>query len=99
MILVSFFIGLLPFLDNFAHIGGFVIGIVTSVICVPSITFGKWGARRKKIMVCIAIPVYLVMMGGLFFVFYDGLDASNCVVCQAFDCVPLVPGWCDTPTS
>ncbi|QBM89123.1 Rhomboid family protein [Metschnikowia aff. pulcherrima] len=38
-ILVSFVLGLLPGLDNFSHIGGFGMGILTSIVLLPDPSF------------------------------------------------------------
>lgn len=34
-IIISFVLGLLPGMDNFSHIGGFAMGILTSVVLIP----------------------------------------------------------------
>ncbi|KAJ3129894.1 hypothetical protein HK098_007648 [Nowakowskiella sp. JEL0407] len=45
MILIVFFVGTLPSIDNFAHVGGFVVGICLSLVFLPKRhmrTF-RWG--------------------------------------------------------
>ena len=42
---VAFGLGTLPFVDNFAHVGAFVFGVLSSIIFLPYVTFGKWHAR------------------------------------------------------
>ena len=98
VIIFSLAIGILPYIDNFAHIGGFLMGIVSGVICVPSITFGPWDLRRKRILIGICIPLWLVMFGGVFFMLFKGVDLSSCTDCLYIDCVPFAPGWC-TPAN
>lgn len=40
-------VGTLPFVDNFAHIGGLVFGIFAAMAFLPYITFGRWNRIRK----------------------------------------------------
>ncbi len=35
-------VGLLPWFDNWAHIGGFFVGLFASCIFLPQINFGPW---------------------------------------------------------
>ena len=39
-IILALMIGTLPFVNNFANIGGFVFGIPLAIIFLPYITFG-----------------------------------------------------------
>ena len=41
---VMFALGTLPYVDNVAHVGGFVNGILAALIFIPYITFGKFDA-------------------------------------------------------
>jgi membrane associated rhomboid family serine protease len=41
---LAFCIGTFPGIDNFAHLGGFVFGIVSAIVFLPYITFGLVGA-------------------------------------------------------
>ena len=95
-LIVLFFlaVGLLPFIDNFALIGGFFIGILAGIILVPRISFGKWDGRRKKIAVLIAIPLLIVSYFLAFWFFYDGKDTNTCPWCVLIDCIPQGTNWC-----
>ena len=39
-IFIALMVGTLPFVDNFANIGGFLFGIPLAIIFLPYITFG-----------------------------------------------------------
>ena len=39
-------VGTLPFIDNWAHIGGFFFGVLAAIIFLPYLTFGTQGGRR-----------------------------------------------------
>ncbi|KXS18904.1 rhomboid-domain-containing protein [Gonapodya prolifera JEL478] len=97
VVIISLSIGLLPFIDNFAHLGGFFTGILSGLIFMPTITFGKWDKRRKRILMVLAIPAIIVIFVLLFVSFYSGRDA-NCSWCKYLDCIPVM-GWCDDLTS
>ena len=40
-IFIALMVGTLPFVDNFANIGGFLFGIPLAIIFLPYITFGS----------------------------------------------------------
>lgn len=62
LILVGFVVGSLPFVDNMAQLGGFSFGLVSAVIFLPYVAFGKWHARARKLMLLICFPLLLVMV-------------------------------------
>jgi membrane associated rhomboid family serine protease len=57
-ILISFVLGLLPGLDNFAHIGGFVTGLVLGICLLRS-------PDQLRERIGLASPPYTTMSGGL----------------------------------
>ena len=86
-------IGLLPYVDNYAHLGGFATGLISGLILVPTVTFGKWDGRRKKILMIVSVPVLI----GLFFVGFWNFYRRPEVVCEWcgwLDCVPYGSAWC-----
>ncbi|KAF9365536.1 hypothetical protein BGX34_009574 [Mortierella sp. NVP85] len=92
MIIVSFAFGLLPFLDNFAHIGGFVAGILSGLVFMPVVYFSKRDKFIKMGLRFIALPlIILIIVLGLTN-FYKG--ANNCSWCKYLSCLPI-NGWCD----
>lgn len=89
-------IGILPFIDNFMHVGGFLAGILAACIFVPHINFGKWDAIRKKILVIVAIILLLGIYAIAFYTFYDGVETNHCSWCEIIDCIPPGTDWCAT---
>lgn len=87
-------VGLLPFIDNYSHMGSFGMGILTGLIFVPSISFGKWDGRRKKIAMGLSIPVVILLYFGAFYAFIDGKDTNTCKYCSVLDCVPPESSFC-----
>jgi len=92
IILFSLGIGLLRFIDNFAHFGGFITGILTGLIFMPTIIFGKWDLRRKRFLMVISIPILIFMFIWVFKSFYKEGD-SKCNWCKYVTCVPI-GDWC-----
>lgn len=92
-------IGLLPFIDNYSHLGGFLMGILTGLIFVPYISFGKWDGRRKKIALFSAVPIVILCFVAAYWSFYDGKDTNYCKYCSAIDCVPVGSPWCSSGLS
>eukprot|EP00124_Ichthyophonus_hoferi_P003688 Ihof_evm1s336 gene=Ihof_evmTU1s336 len=62
VIFIALFIGTLPWVDNFAHLGGFAFGIFAALVFLPLISFGKWDKRRKIFLISAGSAVLLAMM-------------------------------------
>lgn len=88
-------IGLLPIIDNFCHLGAFLMGILTGLVLVPYISFGVWDGRRKRIAMIAALPIIFFCYFAVFYTFYDNKNTNYCQYCGAFDCVPPNSAWCD----
>jgi membrane associated rhomboid family serine protease len=92
---VSLLVGTLPWVDNFAHIGGFVCGILAAVVFLPYVVFGKWDRRRKLFLILICAPILLLALILAFIIFYTGL-AIDCSWCNYVDCVDYTPDFCSS---
>ena len=94
---ISLALGLFPGIDNFAHIGGLVMGLLFGVI----LTTSPATASKRAILftwlgriVCLvfAIVLYVVFLR----IFYTSSDLSTvCPGCKYLSCLPI-NGWCDT---
>jgi membrane associated rhomboid family serine protease len=97
-IVIALAIGLLPGVDNFAHIGGFIMGIITGFIFLPNLSYGKSAARCRVMTLCACIPLMLILFVVGFIVFYSNVDANGwCEWCANLNCVG--GEWCDQPNS
>jgi len=92
VILFSLGIGLLPYIDNYAHFGGFIMGILTGLIFLPSIIFSKRDLRIKRIMMIISIFLSVGLFVWVFRQFY--VSASQCKWCKYLNCLPI-GDWCE----
>jgi membrane associated rhomboid family serine protease len=93
IIIISLGVGLLKFIDNFAHVGGFITGIFAGLIFMPTIIFGKWDLRRKRFLKVISVPILIGMFVWVFNSFYKQ-ESNTCKWCKYVTCVPFNHG-CD----
>ncbi|KAJ3103689.1 hypothetical protein HDU97_009942 [Phlyctochytrium planicorne] len=92
-ILLSFLIGMLPYIDNFAHIGGFFCGLLAGLIFMPTVHYSKWDGRIKTTLMVISIPVLITIYILLIRGFYTG--QNDCPWCKYLNCIPGMP-WCES---
>eukprot|EP00301_Raphidiophrys_heterophryoidea_P025641 c8653_g1_i1.p1 GENE.c8653_g1_i1~~c8653_g1_i1.p1 ORF type:complete len:443 (-),score=94.17 c8653_g1_i1:408-1700(-) len=96
LISVMLGVGTLPWIDNWAHVGGFIVGVAGGIAFMPYIHFGKWDERRKLLMKVVAMAVLAVgSLSGLV-VFYIAPNPDFCKWCQYVNCVPYKKGMCDS---
>mmetsp|Transcript_20340 Transcript_20340/g.52078 ORF Transcript_20340/g.52078 Transcript_20340/m.52078 type:complete len:132 (-) Transcript_20340:1340-1735(-) len=72
-IIISLALGLLPIVDNYSHIGGFIVGVFSGFIFLKSTRFG----HCQKFLVVLGSFLLLVYMTAGFFVFYQDIDTSG----------------------
>ncbi|KAI9282549.1 rhomboid family-domain-containing protein [Sporodiniella umbellata] len=94
--IISLIIGLFPGLDNFAHLGGFVVGILMGLLIAPKFPMTT---LKTKLLMCAVRFLALVGLIVLFVVtihqLYSVTDPSTiCPNCKYLSCIP-VSNWCD----
>lgn len=89
----AFALGLLPYIDNWGNIGGFVFGVLSALVFLPYITFGRWDAARKRILLVVGI-IGVIMLMILWNVLLYTNSFNNCEWCNSFDCVNVVADFC-----
>jgi len=87
--------GLMPWLDNFQHVGGFIMGILLGSMLlslkVKDPRTKKIQHNRFLILTCAALFIVAVVVG--FSVFYSGVDGNAwCSYCHYISCVQT-PWW------
>lgn len=88
-----FLLGLLPWIDNFAHVFGFVFGFLLSYALLPFVTFGPYDRRRKIVLVWVCLVSAGGMLCALVALFYAA-PAYECTACAYFTCLPFAPDMC-----
>ncbi|ORZ00621.1 rhomboid family-domain-containing protein [Syncephalastrum racemosum] len=96
MTIISLVLGLLPGLDNFCHLGGFVVGLVMGAFLAPmrpgTSVRGKWVTWGVRI---VALVLLIIMFAVTINAFYTATDPSEiCPNCKYLSCLP-VRNWCD----
>ncbi|EGC31949.1 hypothetical protein DICPUDRAFT_49886 [Dictyostelium purpureum] len=94
-IITSFAVGLfLPGVDNYAHFGGFIMGILTGWIFLPSLT-PKRAIGKRLLLLFVAIPLTVGLFVALFIVFYKNISPSEwCYGCKYLTCLEFL-SWCN----
>ena len=82
---VGFLLGSLPYVDNFAQLGGYLFGLVSSIVFLPYVSFGVWHARARLILVAVCIPLLFVMILVSIVMFYT-VQLTDCTWCANFNC-------------
>jgi membrane associated rhomboid family serine protease len=91
---VLFLAGLLPWIDNYAHLFGFITGFLLAYAMLPFVTFGVYGRRRKVAVVWICTVLALVLFVGLILLFYVSPIIQDCEICKYFNCIPITKDFC-----
>jgi len=87
-LIVGIAIGYIPYVDNFAHIGGFLMGLFVGTMLYPVISTTKrhklitWGFRLAAIPVAIILYVLLTRN------FYTSDPYAACSGCRYLSCFP-----------
>jgi len=91
IIILSFAFGLIPGMDNFAHIGGFMTGLAATLAMLPTRGLGWWwkGLRVLGWLATLAVVLTLTLE------FFNGQVGTDvCSWCKYLSCVPI-NGGCD----
>uniref|UniRef100_UPI00358DFAEA inactive rhomboid protein 1-like isoform X2 n=1 Tax=Myxine glutinosa TaxID=7769 RepID=UPI00358DFAEA len=85
--------GLLPWVDNYAHIGGFISGLLLSFVFLPYITFGRLDRYRKRIQIMVALVIFLGLFAALILWFY--IYPIHCPWCEHLTCISFTDDFCE----
>uniref|UniRef100_A0A7N8WNV8 Inactive rhomboid protein n=1 Tax=Mastacembelus armatus TaxID=205130 RepID=A0A7N8WNV8_9TELE len=88
-----FSFGLLPWIDNFAHICGFVSGFFLSFAFLPYISFGRSDMYRKRVQICVFLLIFLGLLSALAVLFY--VYPVKCDWCENLTCIPITDKFCE----
>lgn len=89
-------IGLLPMVDNFAHVGGFVTGILSGIIFMPKCYYSRRDKTVKIILVLVCGPILVGLLLWGLLEFYNMANPSElCPWCTYIDCYPITENWCE----
>ncbi|KAK0506343.1 hypothetical protein EDD18DRAFT_1122984 [Armillaria luteobubalina] len=87
-LLIGVAIGFIPYVDNFAHLGGFLMGLLVGTTFYPVISV----TRRHKLIMwtfrIIAIPIAIILFVVLTRNFYKSDPYAACSWCRYLSCWP-----------
>ncbi|KAI0068438.1 rhomboid-domain-containing protein, partial [Artomyces pyxidatus] len=87
-LVIGIAIGYIPYVDNFAHIGGFVMGVLVGTTFYPVISTTR---RHKLVMFgfrVAAIPLAVILYVVLVRNFYTSDPYAACSGCRYLSCIP-----------
>ncbi|XP_066519419.1 inactive rhomboid protein 2-like isoform X2 [Hoplias malabaricus] len=93
IVLFLFFCGLLPWIDNIAHIFGFLSGMLLSFAFLPYVTFGTFDKLRKRVLILLSLLVYLGLFSSLIVWFY--FYPINWHWLEHLTCLPFTSKFCE----
>ncbi|KAF3687482.1 Inactive rhomboid protein 2 [Channa argus] len=93
IVLFLFLCGLLPWIDNIAHIFGFLSGLLLSFAFLPYVTFGTFDTYRKRILIVVTILAYIGLFSSLIVWFY--IYPINWHWLEHLTCLPFTNKFCE----
>jgi len=94
ILLLLFVLGLLPWVDNYSHLFGFVFGYLLSFMVLPYVAVGKFDRRRKIVTIIVCAICFVGMFAALFLLFYV-TPIYECKGCSYFNCIPITKHFCE----
>ncbi|GLG98309.1 Inactive rhomboid protein 1 [Gryllus bimaculatus] len=91
--LVLFLFGLLPWVDNYAHLFGFIFGFLLSYAFMPFVSFGEYDRHKKIALIWVCCLSSLFLFAALVILFYV-IPVYDCEICTYFNCLPLTRDFC-----
>jgi hypothetical protein len=86
----------MPFLDNYAHLGGLICGCILGLVVLVQTRYYYSGVKkRKRTYQIILMVISILLLPGLmiagYVVFFTRVPI-NCRACSYISCVPMPPG-------
>ncbi|KDR07543.1 inactive rhomboid protein 1 isoform X2 [Zootermopsis nevadensis] len=91
--LVLLLFGLLPWIDNYAHLFGFIFGFLLSYALMPYVSFGHYDRHKKIALIWVCLLSSFFLFVALVILFYV-IPVYDCEVCNIFNCLPLTRDFC-----
>lgn len=86
-------LGVLPWVDNYAHLFGFIFGFLAAYALMPFISFGHYDRRRKILVIWICLVLIVGLFALLLALFYN-VPMYECELCKLFNCIPFTRDFC-----
>lgn len=95
---INILVGMMPYLDNFAHLGGMFAGFQTGLTTLIQDRYTRYGEKKDRkpyqvvlqVISFISTPIAILVMLSML---YLQMDASKiCSWCKYLSCLPMPPG-------
>lgn len=93
ILVILLMLGVLPWVDNYAHLFGFIFGFLAAYAFMPFISFGHYDRRRKVLLIWICTIVIVGLFTLLLALFYN-IPVYECEICKLFNCIPFTRDFC-----
>ena len=87
-------VGTLPWIDNWAHFGGFLSGLLLGNIFLP---YFSWSGWKRNCGLIASILILILGISTLLILFYENQEPEFCDWCRFVSCIPYTDGLCDSP--
>lgn len=94
ILIFLFILGLFPWVDNYAHVFGFIFGLFLSFGLLPYVTFGEFDQKRKLVTVVTSLLLAFGLFITLVILFYV-TPIYDCSWCTYFNCIPWSSSFCN----
>jgi len=91
ILIVLFILGLLPWVDNYAHLAGFIFGFLLSFATWPYVPYLSRRNKIISVVVCLCLSVFLFV---LLVILFNVSPLYECPNCQYFNCIPFADQFC-----
>jgi len=91
-------LGLIPMIDNYAHVFGFIFGFLISFAILPFARFkkGNVNERTQRLIAIILCSVLVLGVATLLIILFYVAPIYHCPYCHYFTCIPFTPTFCKT---
>lgn len=92
-VVMLFLVGLLPFVDNYAHVFGFFTGLVVAYALLPSLELNESESKSQRYLTPALLLGFLALFAIMLATFYL-VDLSGCDYCKYLNCIPFTKDFC-----
>ena len=92
---ILIFLGLMPWVDNYAHVTGFITGFLLSYALMPYIAYDRaiHSTSRRAVIIALCLATVFLLVIILIFVFYY-VPFYDCSWCKYLTCIPFTKDFC-----
>ena len=96
LLVILLLVGLLPMVDNYAHVAGFIYGLLLSIGFRPYKSLCKTEISRmlQWAMTAVCLLVAALLFAVLVAFFYE-YQITECENCSYFNCIPITDTLCE----